>query len=123
MTQTKYINFRGLTYTITKCTDGLWRDADGTIYGLTDDENSVDIVIRCGVGWASLLEDSKYTDACKAHDYAYTSPAYQLFHTREEADEMLRKHTSLLGSNLLGRVFHLVSRLLGKKYWENKKTE
>lgn len=90
---------------------------------LTDDAASVDPVNRCGIGIFSLSEDHPLTAACQPHDYAYSSPAYQLFHTREEADEMLEKLASQInGWSFLAKPFKWISRLFGASKWENNST-
>ena len=106
--------------------DGLWRDADGTIYALEDDRASVDPRNVCGVGPVSLPEDSPLNEACRPHDYEYSSPAYQAFHTREEADEDLRKNLELLSQghwyHFVAYPFYWLARTFGGTFWENNMT-
>lgn len=109
--------------------DGQWHASDGTIYALTDDSASVDEQIRCGIGMLSFNSDFPLTDACRSHDYMYSSPTFQLFHTREEADKWLESLGTQIAaqSNLpilapIARIFRWVSTLFGGKYWENKAT-
>jgi len=123
---TKYIHFRGRVIAIRKCLDGLWRSMDGTIWGFTEDTAVVDPVSRCGVGIFSLAAEHELTSGCQPHDYAYSSPAYQLFHTRKEADEMLLNNINLIGKSkwysVFAKPFYYFSRWFGGKYWENNKT-
>jgi len=93
----KYLHYKGKLIEIQKCEDGLWRDELGCIYALTEDSATVDPINRCGAGIFSLKPSHPLTDACTPHDFAYCSPAYQLFHTREEADLMLEHHVELVG--------------------------
>lgn len=118
----KFLAYKTGIIEIHKGQDGLWYDKEGTLHALQEDVNSTDPIVRCGVGALSLSKDSKYTAGCAPHDFAYTSKAYQLFHTREEADDYLRRNTTLLGSAFLGRLFRLISNLWGGRFWENKKT-
>lgn len=131
MSEEKFIVYSGNTVRLVKGADGLWRADNGTIFALTDNSASVDSVDRCGISIFSLPADLSITDACKAHDYAYSSPAYQLFHTRAEADEMLRRNIELLGEgkwySILATPFYYLARIFGGfggklKLWENKKT-
>lgn len=118
----KFLTFQGKIIPIHKHTDQQWRDSSGTIYALEEASNMVDPVSRCGVGVLSLSTDSKYTPGCAPHDYAYSSTTYQLYHTFEEANDMLRRNITILGNAFLGRVFQLVAGLFGKRFWENKET-
>lgn len=103
--------------------DGFWRSPDDTIYAFADNADSVDNVTRCGVGWFSLSADDAATAACQPHDYAYSSPVYQAFHTREEADEMLQSLMSQVPDReLLATPFEELAEMFGGKYWENDKT-
>lgn len=123
----KYLSFRGKLIEIQKCEDGLWRDELGCVYALTEDTATVDPINRCGVGIFSLKPTHPLTDACKAHDYAYSCPVYQLFHTREEADQMLEHHVELIGEghwyDILAKPFYWITRVFGWLFWENKDTQ
>ena len=112
--ETKYLVWKLGKIEITKGSDGLWRDGWDTVYAFPDGK-SVDKMVRCGVGLLSLPEG---VGNCGPHDFAYSSPYYQLAHTREEADEMLRR----LNPGLLGRFFYWASRLFGGRFWENNET-
>lgn len=128
-TDTKhYIVLKNQVIELTKGSDGLWRDADGGVYAYADAGSSVDDKSRCGVGIFSLPESSYLTPACAIHDYQYSSPAYQAFHTRQEADRALRRNIkTIVGSPynpvyLLGQLFKSVVDTLGSQYWDNKNT-
>lgn len=113
--ETKYVLFKNKAVRIEKFMDGLWRDCSGTIWALADDTASVDPRTRCGIGVFSLPEG---VGECRGHDFAFSSPYYQLAHTRLEADQMLRR----MNPGLLGKIFYRLSRLFGGKFWENKET-
>ena len=117
MTKELYIN---KTLKLTQGDDGFYRDESGVIYALPNTVSSLDEVTRCGVGILSLPENHKLTAACRAHDYAYSSPVYQAFHTRREADKMLERHAALLGYSATGKVFRVISRIFGSFFWEKK---
>lgn len=111
-----------------KYPDGLWRDAHGTIYALPEDSWSVDKTTRAGVGIFSLPEDHPLSQASGPHDYAFTSPTYQAFHTRIEADLMQLKNIALLTNkkNWRTRLQLWAIKMLLKRfsdgYWENEAT-
>jgi len=120
MSEKRYIVFRDKIIEIIKNPAGLWLDREGTIYGLPEDK-SADNKTRCGVGFFSLPEDHALTDACRPHDYAYNSMAYQTFHSREEADKYLRDLIKQVGRGkwygVLAQPFYLVCRLFGRRFW------
>ncbi len=100
----------------------LWYDDNGTEFALSDGI-SVDNVIRLGVGFFSLSEKNPLTNAARAHDFMYTSPAYQEYHTRKEADAVLYTHLRSLGANkLTAGTLWMLSRIFGGFFWENDKT-
>lgn len=104
---------------------GRWFSKDGTEFALRDNSSSVDQVDRCGVGFVALPESDPITDACKVHDYAYSSPAYQAFHTRAEADAELVRLAKMVEGSLFSWAADILGALasaFGKRYWENKKT-
>lgn len=97
------------------------------MYALRDPRDSSDPVDRCGVYPLALpvsLTPDELLIACKTHDFMYSSPAYQLFNSREESDS----HLTQLGeqgnifSKLLSVPFYFIARALGRAFWENKKT-
>lgn len=107
--------------------DGLWRDEEGTIIALPEKTSSVDDKVRCGVGVASLPEDHWATDACRPHDYKTSSPAYQAFHNRSEAEDDFDRDLGILAERSWGRrivavALSTISRLSSWDFWENKKT-
>lgn len=114
-----YIN---KTVELTKGEDGFYVDEFGVIYALPDKSLSVDDINRCGIGVLSFPKGAKINGACSAHDYMYSSPVYQAFHTRKEADDMLQQHAKILGYPVVGRALKYLSRLFGGQFWENKKT-
>lgn len=127
MTDIKYLTFRGTIFPIVRSKeDRLWRSADGTIIALSDDENSVEAVVRCGVGILSLSVKHKLTDACRPHDFMYSSLAYQVFNKRSDADSYLATLVEIIEPGTMGKVIgwfmSTVSHLFGGKYWEVKKT-
>lgn len=107
---------------LTKDEDGFYKDDKGTIYALEDNNLSIDTKSRCGIGVFSLPEAWGINDGCSPHDYAYSSPVYQAFHTRDEADQMLKAHITLVSHPVLGWLFRQVSRVFGPPLWENPKT-
>lgn len=120
----KYLVFRGSIVPIFKSeVDFLWRDQIGTIFALRDNSATLDHIDRCGIGIWSLPTDHELTAYCTPHDYIYDSPAYQVFHTRREADAFL---AFLIAQNkkywYLVKPFYWLSRLLGGPAWEHKPT-
>lgn len=119
----KYIVAKGEVFTLTySLVDNLWRAEDGTIFALRDDKASVDGVDRCGVWFFSLPEHHPLTASCIPHEMAYSSPSFQLFHTRKEADEML---FNLIKQNKkykwLAWPFYFLARTFGGWFWEGKR--
>ena len=105
-------------------TDGLYRDDSGTVWAIAD-YDSVDKVNRCGVGILSLPTTNPLTPACKVHDYMYSSKAYQVFHTRREADrylEMLVRQEKSLWRKAAGLMRRLAG-WFGEALWENERTK
>lgn len=122
----RYLVYRGNKYKVIKHKDGLWRFEDGTIADLEEDGSKADKKVRCGVGYFSLDEDHKLTDACRPHDHAYSSPAYQALHTRSEADVYLKSlvkkiYPGVKGS-AIGTLFRNIANLFGAALWEEKST-
>ncbi len=124
MDDTKYITFRGQSIELKKNNEGFYEDSYGTIYAFTDSGSSVDSVNRCGVGVFSLSANSPLTDACTPHDVAYSSPVYQAFHTRQEADFYLKYLAEQITGtySITPELFFFLSRELGSQFWENKST-
>lgn len=109
---------------LTKGGDGLWRDWTGCVYALTDEASSVDKEVRAGVGPFSMPKDSPVNEAAAPHDYAYSCPAYQMYHNRKEADEKLFADISAMNSwhRHLAWPFYLLCRAFGAMFWERKET-
>ena len=108
--------------TIYQCLPGRWFSFDGVEFALSDDASSVDPIDRCGIGRFSLPTSVPIN--CAPHDFAYSSPTYQVFHTRKEADEMLESLTEQAPGlwNLLAKPFYWISRQFGAIRWEDPKT-
>jgi len=123
MTSKKFLVFKGNVIPIERYSDGLWGDTEGGLYAVSEQTGAVDLVARCGVGIFSLSPKSSATAACTPHDFAYSSAAYQMFHTRKEADEYLaRLLKQLPGRAWLAKPFYYLTRLFGRFLWENDKT-
>lgn len=121
-----WVSFRQERIKVTMGNDCLWRDENGLIYGFIDNKYQKDRVTRLGVAPLALPTNIRINDAAKAHDYAYSSPAYQEFHSRKEADEVLEAQVEQLGYGTiwqaLAKPFYYIARIFGGKYWENDKT-
>lgn len=122
----KYIVLNAETIELTYCADGLWYDEDGTAYALRKEEGSLDDIDRPGIYPFVMPIKSPLDNGCAVHDYLYECPAYQLFHTRKEADEVM---LSLVKQSTRGSVwsvltypFYYITRLLGWFAWENNDT-
>lgn len=107
---------------LTRNDKGFWVDSKGTVWALSDDSASVDPITRCGVGVFSLPKDSPLNELCSEHDYLYSSPAYQAYHTRQQADSELERIFKESGRPLVGRLFYRLARWFGSSFWENKDT-
>ena len=126
-TDTKhYINFKGKTIELTRCSDGLWRDAEGGIFAYAENNPGDDTIVRCGVGFLSLSTDNILTPACSIHDYKASSPAYQMYHTAGEAARDLRRDIRQVAKHSIYRIlaqpFKNIVDIFGSRYWDNKKT-
>jgi len=121
----RYLVANGITIQLIKNLDGFWEDSEGTLYAYYETANTKDPVDRCGVAplalptWPIFV---KMNDACRPHDFAYSSPVYQAFHYRHDADEYLRTLQSKSGYPIFGWIARTISRLIGRDYWENSKT-
>lgn len=101
----------------------VWMDDSKTIWAYVDAAATTDSVVRCGVYPFVLPETSVCSDAAKAHDYAYSSPVYQLFYTRREADDKLYEDLRCVGySKPVAATMWALARIFGRLFWENKKT-
>jgi hypothetical protein len=124
----KYFNFKGQTIEVRRLPDGLWYDQWGCVYALRDDTFTMDKTDRAGI-WPFVLPiplEHPVNEAARPHDFKYSCPAYQAFHTRLEADRDLRRDQKLMNKGSLWRIvaepFFLLSRWFGKSAWENDKT-
>jgi len=121
-----FINFKGETLSVVRLENGLWCDADGGVWAFADSRVGDDSELRCGIGFLSLSQGSPLTRACAIHDYQYSSPAYQLFYTREEADRDLRRNIRQVSKGKWYRIFaqpfKSIVDVVGSLWWENKNT-
>lgn len=95
------------------------------MWDFSDPSSSVDHKPQCGIGLLTLPNwpfFRKMNEACAVHDHLYESPAYQAYHTREEADWLLERLLALSGHPLFGALAAKVSSLYGASLWENPKT-
>lgn len=119
----KYIVLPGKVVKLCYNERGLWQDNLGTIWALRDGKASVDSKDRAGVGIFSI-DDPELNRLTKSHDYMYSSPAYQFFHSREEADTHLKNQLKQASSwkKILAKPFYCISRVFGGLFWENERT-
>lgn len=122
----KYISFKNTLIELRYLDDGFWHSCDGTIFALADDSATLDPINRCGIGILSFNTDFPLTIDCRVHDYMYSSPAFQLFHTRSEADTWLQNLVIQTGEGhwykILAKPFRFLANLFGGRAWENEKT-
>lgn len=125
MTDIKYIitNKFGVTK-LTRNSDNFYQDDKGTLYAYKDGATS-DPVDRFGI-WPFALPlwpiFQAINDAAKPHDFQYTAPVYQAFHTEEEANHNLDQRLALIGHPLLGAISDWATNQYGFHWWENLKT-
>lgn len=120
----KYIIFGGEAVKISMHPDGCWKDRWGTVYALRDGGAFVDPDPRCGIGIFSLPEGHPLNDVCRVHDYQFSSPYYQLFHTESEANKELYRNLKKAGaSSFIAKLFYGLVDQLGGWWWENKQTK
>lgn len=110
--------------------DNLWRTEDGTVIALANTVNSIDKVDRCGIRFLSLSENHPFTDACRVHDYMFTSDAFQMFHYRHEADAWLQAQFDTVAEEkksgwlkFQAAIGGFLSKNLSWLFWENDKTK
>jgi len=121
----KFIVFKGETIQLNEDENGFYRDTQGTIYAFSSNRDSVDNRDVCGVGWFSLSDGNPLNRACGVHDYAYSSPVYQAYHSRQEADyhlQTLLEQIPTAKGTITPYLFRAVSRFLGGLFWENPET-
>jgi hypothetical protein len=104
---------------LTRGSDGFWRDGLGTIFAYSE-YSSVDDIARCGVGFFSLPTWHPLTNYCARHDWVYQSAVFQAFHTRKEADKYLRDLISYEKSlwRYAAWPFYYLTRIFGRFVWE-----
>lgn len=117
----QYIVKGNKVITLYKSSDGLWSDKDGCVYAIRD-LKAVDNIDRAGIGIFSLPSAHELSKLAVPHDYAYTSLAYQVYNTRKQADEMLRRNLKAFGWPVTAQIFYHLSRIFGRFFWENSKT-
>lgn len=104
--------------------NGILQDELGTLYATVLDSDSLDLVDRCGI-WPFVIPQALTPDevlsSCVAHDFMYSSAAYQLYHTREQADQALENMMSRKFS-MVGKIFKKLARWFGGRAWENRDT-
>lgn len=117
----KHIIFKKEVVTIYYCSDGLWRDITGCIYGLPSLRCGWTGSVEAGVGCISLPENCIISKYSKVHDYMYSSPVAQLFYTRKEADKMLYRIYGKLPKpeRIVQLPFYYLTRMFGWLFWEN----
>lgn len=113
--------------TIRLQSDGRWLDEDGNEYGISEPNLSIDATVRLGVGAASLDPNHPLSPAATAHDFAYSSPAYQRSNPRSRADGLLDQQMRELSGNKFQRhivrpVLSALARIFGGIFWENDRT-
>lgn len=127
MTEHRYIHFSGKTIELTKNADGLWADSTGCIYGVREESAMTDKEDRIGV-WPFVFPFKTRLDGIyKVHDYMYSCPAWQFFHTREESDawayeEHLRETEGFWPLRILAQPFRYIIKNFGGQFWDNPKT-
>lgn len=102
----------------------LYYDPLGTIWALPEIPPGTDPVKQLGIGylWA-LSPKNPWTPAATAHDYSYSSPAYQKFHTRLEADTKLYHDLLSVGApQSVALLFYGIVRVVGGVFWDNPDT-
>ena len=123
--QQRWVAFKGSSIRLIKGPDGLWRDDDGTVWAYAEG-GQADTSDNCGVGVFSLPNGNPLNHVCRFHDFQYSSPGFQAFHTREESDaylESLIEQDKTAGAwRLLAKPFYFLCRLFGGPLWENDKT-
>jgi hypothetical protein len=120
-----YLTANGKVVELTLNASGFWADSEGAVYGLYDPASANDPVSRCGVSPIALPTTPYFAvlnEDCAAHDYAYSSPVYEAYHTRQEADDYLESLLSQSGYPIIGWLFRNIARLFGGKFWENTST-
>lgn len=122
----KHIIFKGQTEELRRNpSTNFWKDQYGTLFAYAYDGDSVDHRNACGVGFFSLADGNPLNEACTPHDFAYDTPVYQAFHTRDEADHylgQLLKQVPGYEHSLTPELFEWLARQEGFHFWENPAT-
>lgn len=118
---------RLLNATLYEREDGLWEDAKGTIYALTDPKLSVDTNNQAGVGIFVLPKGHFLSQAAPMHDYMFSSPAFQRYHSLAEANLWFLRNAAILGNGKRGaRLWLGVARFalgrFSRYFWDNPDT-
>lgn len=113
--------------TLTYRADGRWVDNGGTVWAISENSLSADKEVRCGIGFASLPQGDRFTDGCRAHDFAFSNSNFQSYHTRSEADRMLLNHLLLISGNnrvrrLAAHAMYRLTRAVSWLFWDDPKT-
>lgn len=109
---------------LVRAPDGLYYDPLGTVWALQEFTPGSDPIIEIGIGhlWA-LSPNHPWTNAARFHDLAYSSPAYQKFHTRLEADTKLYHDLLSVGApQSVALLFYGIVRVVGGTFWDNPET-
>lgn len=130
-TKKTFLYRKGGKVELTRGEDNQWRDTEGTIYALVDRNFETDTETRLGVGIVSLPEHWGITLAARYHDFAYSSPTYEMQHARSEADADLERNLYLIAKEdapdlaalLLSKSFHEAVRDFGSKFWDTPTTD
>lgn len=105
----------------------LWYDDQDVLWALRDDTFSLDLEDNCGINPFDLPDWHIFktlNEECAVHDYLYSCPAFQYYHTRAEADKILEdliKRDSVF--SFLARPFRWLASKFGAIAWENKDSQ
>lgn len=113
----KFVVLENEVLTLFQRDDTFWYDELGTAWASAEDALSLDGETRAGIGIFSV---DGFEREVRFHDAAYSIPIYQAFHTRAEADLMLKQH---MEGSWLQMPFYWLSRIFGRFFWENQKTK
>lgn len=102
--------------------DNFWYDITGTIYAFAEVHPGDDPRIRCGAGFFSLPQSSSLNELCAPHDFQFSCPVWQAYHTESESNEALEQRMILANHPMVGELFYQITDLLGPLYWDNKET-
>lgn len=116
----------GFNRYVEKLTKGLhdfYHDSNGTVWALRFDNTLVDTDPRCGDGLFSLPKSSRLNDACRSHDYRFSSNVYRFYYTFEDANAALERDLKSIGaSNFIAKTFRLITdSFIGRYVWNRGK--